>query len=71
MDAIAQVVRGFADDNITHVEGHLDPLRDISIINMVSYYKKRGDYKRAKMFKLGLVEYEYTDLISEDDQEKN
>ncbi|VBB07520.1 Hypothetical protein LUCI_2769 [Lucifera butyrica] len=33
VDAVAQVVRCFADDNITHVEGGLDPLRDIEIIN--------------------------------------
>lgn len=33
VDAIAQVVRCFDDGNITHVEGSLDPLRDIDIIN--------------------------------------
>lgn len=33
VDAVAQVVRCFSDDNITHVEGELDPLRDIEIIN--------------------------------------
>jgi GTP-binding protein YchF len=33
VDAIAQVVRCFTDENITHVEGGLDPLRDIEIIN--------------------------------------
>ena len=33
VDAVAQVVRCFSDDNITHVEGGLDPLRDIEIIN--------------------------------------
>lgn len=33
VDAVAQVVRCFADDNITHVEGGIDPLRDIDIIN--------------------------------------
>lgn len=33
VDAIAQVVRCFHDENITHVEGGLDPLRDIEIIN--------------------------------------
>ena len=42
-----------------------------SVSHMVAYYKKRGDYKRAKMFKLGLVEYEYRDLISGEDQEEN
>ncbi len=33
VDAVAQVVRCFEDGNITHVEGALDPLRDIEIIN--------------------------------------
>lgn len=33
VDAIAQVVRCFEDENITHVEGGIDPLRDIEIIN--------------------------------------
>ncbi len=31
-DAVAMVVRCFEDDNVTHVEGHPDPLRDIDII---------------------------------------
>jgi GTP-binding protein YchF len=33
VDAIAQVVRCFSDENVTHVEGGLNPLRDIEIIN--------------------------------------
>jgi GTP-binding protein YchF len=33
VDAIAQVVRCFEDGNVTHVEGNIDPLRDIEIIN--------------------------------------
>lgn len=33
VDALAQVVRCFEDENITHVEGGIDPLRDIEIIN--------------------------------------
>ena len=32
-DAIAEVVRCFEDGNITHVEGTIDPIRDIEIIN--------------------------------------
>lgn len=31
-DAIAQVVRCFENENVTHVEGSIDPLRDIEII---------------------------------------
>jgi len=33
-DAIAQVVRCFEDTNITHVEGNLNPIRDLEIILM-------------------------------------
>ncbi|WP_182188214.1 redox-regulated ATPase YchF [Pectinatus frisingensis] len=33
VDAVAHVVRCFNDGNITHVEGSIDPLRDIDIIN--------------------------------------
>ena len=32
VDAIVHVVRGFDNDDITHVEGSLDPLRDVQII---------------------------------------
>ncbi len=34
VDAIVEVVRCFNDDNIIHVEGKCDPLRDIEIINL-------------------------------------
>ncbi len=33
VDAIAQVVRTFTDEDITHVEGDINPVRDIEIIN--------------------------------------
>lgn len=34
VDAIVQVVRCFADDNITHVSGKVDPIDDIDVINL-------------------------------------
>jgi len=34
VDAIVHVVRCFEDNNIVHVEGSIDPLRDIETINM-------------------------------------
>ncbi len=34
VDAICEVVRCFDDSNITHVEGDIDPIRDIEIINI-------------------------------------
>src|ERR1700716_3778536 len=33
VDAIVQVVRCFTDDDIHHVSGSIDPIRDIDIIN--------------------------------------
>ncbi|ADC49633.1 GTP-dependent nucleic acid-binding protein EngD [Alkalihalophilus pseudofirmus OF4] len=34
VDAISHVVRCFADDNITHVSGSVNPLNDIQVINL-------------------------------------
>jgi GTP-binding protein YchF len=34
VEAIVHVVRCFEDENITHVEGNIDPLRDIEIIDL-------------------------------------
>ncbi len=34
VDAIAEVVRIFEDVDITHVEGQIDPVRDIEIVNL-------------------------------------
>ena len=34
VDAIVEVVRCFDDDNVIHVEGKTDPIRDIEIINL-------------------------------------
>ena len=33
MNALAHVVRCFDDDNVTHVDGSIDPVRDAEIIN--------------------------------------
>ncbi|MCJ1909088.1 redox-regulated ATPase YchF [Planococcus ruber] len=34
VDAICQVVRCFADENVTHVSGKVDPVSDIEVINL-------------------------------------
>jgi GTP-binding protein YchF len=34
MNALAHVVRCFDDDNVTHVDGSIDPVRDAEIINL-------------------------------------
>ena len=34
VDAVVHVVRCFEDENITHVDGDIDPIRDIETINL-------------------------------------
>lgn len=34
VDAIVHVVRCFVDENITHVDGKIDPISDIQTINL-------------------------------------
>ena len=73
VDAIAHVLRCFEDENITHVEGTIDPIRDLQIIETellladieslekqkASLEKKvRGNEKEAK-YKLSLIEKIY------------
>ena len=70
VDAIAHVLRCFEDENITHVEGTIDPLRDLEIIETELLLsdieslekqknnlekKARGNEKEAKL-KLSLIE---------------
>jgi len=38
VDSIVQVVRCFEDSNITHVDGNIDPIRDIETINLELIY---------------------------------
>ena len=55
-DAICEVVRCFEDSNITHVDGNIDPIRDIETINLelifadIETIDKRLD-KAKKMLK--------------------
>jgi ribosome-binding ATPase YchF (GTP1/OBG family) len=37
-DAVVHVVRCFEDDDIIHVDGSVDPIRDIEIINLELIY---------------------------------
>lgn len=59
VDTIVQVVRHFDDDDIIHVEGGVDPMRDIEIINTelimsdIDFVEKKLEWmaKRRKMDK--------------------
>ena len=61
-DAIVHVVRCFKDDNIIHVDGSVDPARDIETINLELIFadmetvEKRLD-KARKLFKTGDKKY--------------
>ncbi len=61
-DAIVHVVRCFSDSNITHVDGGVDPVRDIETINTelaladLDSIKTKLE-KAEKMFKQGNKEY--------------
>ncbi|MBO7368655.1 MAG: redox-regulated ATPase YchF [Clostridia bacterium] len=63
VDAIVHVVRCFEDDNVTHVESSVDPVRDIGIINLelilsdMETVQKRLD-KAKSMFKSGDKKYQ-------------
>ena len=45
--AICQVVRCFDDDNIIHVEGSVDPIRDIETINAELIFADLDTVERA------------------------
>ena len=63
VDAILHVVRCFADDNVIHVEGSVDPLRDMETLNLELIFadmealQKRGE-KARKLFKTGEKKYQ-------------
>ncbi len=58
VDAIVHVVRCFEDDNVVHVDGSVDPVRDMETINLELIYadmdtvQRRGE-KASKMIKTG------------------
>lgn len=63
VDAVVHVVRCFEDENVTHVEDSVDPIRDIEIINLeliladVESVQKRLD-KAKNLIKTGDKKYQ-------------
>lgn len=63
VDAIVHVVRCFDDSNIVHVDGEVDPVRDMETITLeliladMETVQKRGE-KARKMFKTGDKKFE-------------
>ncbi len=74
VEAIIHVVRCFKDDNIVHVEGSVDPIRDIETINLELIFsdletlEKRME-KANKLKRSGdkeaIIEYELMERIKE------
>lgn len=70
-DAIVHVVRVFEDDNVIHVDGSIDPIRDIEVINMELIFadldtleKRISKVKKlANNDKEAKVEYEVLDRL--------
>ncbi len=54
VDAIVQVVRCFEDSNIVHVDGSIDPIRDVETINLELVFAdlEAVDKRREKAIKL-------------------
>ena len=80
VDAIVEVVRCFEDGNITHVEGQIDPIRDIEIINVeliladleVIDGRLNRLGKKAEMTKdkdLGIALYITRSMLKNDDED--
>ncbi|MGI6707103.1 MAG: redox-regulated ATPase YchF [Clostridia bacterium] len=79
VDAIVHVVRCFEDNNITHVEGSVDPIRDIETIQLelifadLDVLERRIDRTR-KMLKSGDKKYQIeldTLIMIQENLEKN
>ncbi len=64
-DAILHVVRCFEDENVTHVEGNVDPIRDIEIIEteLVLSDLQRLENRTERMAKKARAEKEGRDLL--------
>ncbi|MBN2144819.1 MAG: redox-regulated ATPase YchF [Candidatus Aureabacteria bacterium] len=62
VDAVCHIVRCFEDDNIVHVNGSVDPLRDIEVINMELIFKD--------METIGKRYSKYEKLIHQDEEAK-
>ena len=73
VDAIVHVVRCFEDDNIVHVDGNINPLRDIETINLelifsdIEMIDRRIDRakKAAKGDKKYLIEIDFLERLKE------
>ena len=70
LDALAMVIRSFADPNVQHVDGQLDPRRDMSMVNLELALadldvvnKRREKISGTARFKPGAKEKEELDLL--------
>lgn len=79
VDSIVEVVRCFEDENVVHVDGSVDPVRDVEIINLELIYadldtiaKRKGKVeKNLKADKSYLKEFELLEKIEKVLEEGN
>lgn len=79
VDSIVEVVRCFEDENVVHVDGSVDPVRDVEIINLELIYadldtiaKRKGKVeKNLKADKSYLKEFELLERIEKVLEEGN
>jgi GTP-binding protein YchF len=64
VDLIIHLVRGFGDDDIMHVEGSVDPIRDVEIINLELAYSDLQQLEKIKQ-KSNII-IEAIDLLKKD-----
>ncbi|KAB7707616.1 redox-regulated ATPase YchF [Bacillus aerolatus] len=67
VDAICQVVRCFADDNITHVSGKVDPIDDIEVINLELIFADLETVEKRLVRVAKLVKQKDKDAVMEND----
>lgn len=71
VDGIYQVVRGFRKEDITHIEGSVDPVRDLSVVQDelilkdLEFLENIRDRLKRKMNRTAKTSAEYRDLTFE------
>ncbi len=65
VDAIVQVVRCFEDSNIVHVEGSIDPIRDVETINLELIFAdmEATDKRLDKAIKMSRADKKYQNEV--------
>jgi len=71
VDGIFHVVRAFEDENISHEEGSVDPIRDMDIIHTELILKDLYTLEEVKKALLVRKKARYVDKTAEDEEVVN